>query len=130
MLSRFYRKIGSILGLVAILMATLAPTISQALAADRIENAVAAALCSVRSMQEDAPDNKSDAHALMSHWEACGYCSLLAHMPVAPSVQVSLVITARAFQHRIATRFESLRRVEPRTFAQPRAPPPPPPFSS
>jgi hypothetical protein len=123
MLSRFHRTIGSILGLIAILMATLAPTISQALAADRVENVMAAALCSVSSMQDDTPDNKSDRHALMSHLDACGYCSLLAHLPVAPSVQVSFVITARAIQHRIATRFQSLRRVEPLTSAQPRAPP-------
>jgi hypothetical protein len=123
MLSRFHNKIGSILGLLAIVMATLAPTVSQALAASRGENGMSGVHCSMPSMQDDAPDDKSDTHSLMSHWDACGYCSLLAHMPVVPSVQASLVITARAIQHRVATRFESVRRVEPLTSAQPRAPP-------
>jgi len=123
MLSRFHRKIGSILGLFAILMATLAPTVSQALAASRDENAMTGMHCSMPSMQDTAPDNASDRHSLASHWEACGYCSLLAHIPVVPSVQASLVITVQAIQHRVATRFESVRRVEPLTSAQPRAPP-------
>ncbi|HEY2023630.1 MAG TPA: DUF2946 domain-containing protein, partial [Paraburkholderia sp.] len=33
------------------------------------------------------------------------------------------VVAVRALQHTVATRFESVRRVEPLTFAQPRAPP-------
>jgi Protein of unknown function (DUF2946) len=123
MLSRFHQKIGSILGLLAILMATLAPTVSQALAASRDENTMTGMHCSMPSMQDNAPDNTSDTHSLASHWEACGYCSLLAHIPVVPSVQASLVITVQAIQHRVATRFESVRRVEPLTSAQPRAPP-------
>jgi hypothetical protein len=123
MLSLFHRKIGSILGLLAILMATLAPTVSQALVSSRGEAEMAGVLCSMPLMQDNVPDNKSDQHSLLSHWDACGYCSLLAHIPVVSSLQASLVITARAIQHRVATRFESLRIVEPLTSAQPRAPP-------
>ena len=59
----------------------------------------------------------------MSDGDACGYCSLLAHMPAVPSVEALFVVTVRALQHTVATRFESVRRVEPLTFAQPRAPP-------
>jgi hypothetical protein len=59
----------------------------------------------------------------MSDGDACGYCSLLAHMPAVPSVEALFVVTVRAVQHTVATRFESVRRVEPLTFAQPRAPP-------
>jgi hypothetical protein len=40
-------------------------------------------------------------------------------MPAVPSVQASLDITVRAIQHRAATRFESVRGVEPLTSAQP-----------
>jgi hypothetical protein len=104
-------------------MATLAPTVSQALAASHGENAMRGMHCSMPSMQDDAPDNTSDTHSLTSHWEAGEYCSLLAHMPAVPSVQASLDITVRAIQHRAATRFESVRRVEPLTSAQPRARP-------
>ncbi|MFM0672276.1 DUF2946 domain-containing protein [Paraburkholderia sediminicola] len=145
MVSRFYRKIGSWLGLFAILMATLAPTISHTLAARSDESAMSAEHCdmpsmasmgSMDSMQDDMPDatsvtsNASDQagdkhtqHTVMSDGDACGYCSLLAHMPAVPSVEALFVVTVRALQHTVATRFESVRRVEPLTFAQPRAPP-------
>jgi hypothetical protein len=62
-------------------------------------------------------------HAQMSDGDACGYCSLLAHLPAMPSVEALFVVAVRARQHTVATRFESVRRVEPLTFAQPRAPP-------
>ncbi|ABE30886.1 hypothetical protein DR64_4237 [Paraburkholderia xenovorans LB400] len=153
-MSRFYRKIGSWLGLFAILMATLAPTISHTLAARSDESAMSGEHCdmpsmastgsmdsmdsmpSMSAMQDDAPDASSVAsatsgqrgsdhtrHTAMSDGDACGYCSLLAHMPVVPSVEALFVVTVRALQHTAATRFESVRRVEPLTFAQPRAPP-------
>ncbi|WNC91488.1 DUF2946 domain-containing protein [Paraburkholderia sp. FT54] len=150
-MSRFYRKIGSWLGLFAILMASLAPTISHTLAARSDESAMSAEHCdmpsmasmgsmdsmdSMDSMQDDTPDATSVAsnaadqtggkhtpHTVMSDGDACGYCSLLAHMPVVPSVEALFVVTVRALQHTVATRFESVRRVEPLTPAQPRAPP-------
>ncbi|MFM0001087.1 DUF2946 domain-containing protein [Paraburkholderia dipogonis] len=145
MVSRFYRKIGSWLGLFAILMATLAPTISHTLAARSDESAMSAEHCdmpsmasmgSMDSMQDDTPDatsvtssapdpagDKHADHTAVSDGDLCGYCSLLAHMPAVPSVEALFVVTVRAVQHTVATRFESVRRVEPLTFAQPRAPP-------
>lgn len=68
-------------------------------------------------------DRQHPQHTSMSDGDACGYCSLLAHMPVVPSVGTLFTVAVRARQHTIATRFESVRRVEPLTFAQPRAPP-------
>ncbi|WP_408501316.1 DUF2946 domain-containing protein [Paraburkholderia xenovorans] len=147
-MSRLQQKIGSWLGLLAILMATLAPTISHTLAARRGESGMQGEHCSMPSMSgmmsmDDMPavasmqsmhllqppaanpasfgsDHK---HASLSDGDACGYCSLLAHMPVVPSVEALFFITVRAIQQRVAVRFESVRRVEPLTFAQPRAPP-------
>ncbi|MFL9953839.1 DUF2946 domain-containing protein [Paraburkholderia nemoris] len=151
MLSRFYRKIGSWLGLFAILMATLAPTISHSLAArSGGEAGMGGEHCSMPSMASmpdmgamssmhsmssmpsmhaqalDDPGSKHaqhTQHAAMSDGDACGYCSLLAHMPAVPSVEALFFVTVRAVQHTVATRFERVRRVEPLTFAQPRAPP-------
>jgi hypothetical protein len=155
-LSRFYRKIGSWLGLLAILMATLAPTISQTLAARDNDDAMSGEHCAMDSMDSmdsmasmpqmnsmpamssmhdeasaeaaSAPPNASpnDAptkHTQLTDGDACGYCSLLAHLPVVPGVETLFVVAVRAGQHIIATRFDSVRRVEPLTFAQPRAPP-------
>ena len=78
------------------------------------------------SMPDQASDDagsKHTQHPAMSDGDACGYCSLLAHMPVMPGVEALFSVTVRATQHTVATRFESVHRVEPLTFAQPRAPP-------
>lgn len=144
-MSRFYQKIGSWLGLFAILMATLAPTISHSLAArsgDESEMQGArcpmpsmtaapamdslASMSAMPAMQHDASTSATGKHAqhtVMSDGDACGYCSLLAHMPVVPGVEALFAVTVRALQHTVATRFESVERIEPLTLAQPRAPP-------
>lgn len=122
-MGRFYRKIGSLLGLLAILMATLAPTISHTLAASFERTAMSPGHCDMPSMQGEAQGEKAAQHPLMSDGQDCGYCGLLAHMPTVPSVPALFAITVGVIQHRVATRFESVRRVEPLTFAQPRAPP-------
>ncbi|MBP0589596.1 DUF2946 domain-containing protein [Paraburkholderia sp. LEh10] len=125
MSSRFHRKIGSILGLLAILMATLAPTVSQAIAASRGAYDPAAALCSTHtaSPADLREDDASDAHTLASHWHACGYCSLLAHTPVLPVAPPAFAVTVAAIAHRVETRFESVALIAPFKAAQPRAPP-------
>ncbi|WP_174365710.1 DUF2946 family protein [uncultured Caballeronia sp.] len=125
MLSRFYRKIGSLLGLLAILMATLAPTVSHSLAANHPGDGMQDEHCSMPSMQGASAEGKPDAdkHTQMSAGQDCAYCSLLAHMPAVPTVQALFATTIRLTQHQVATRFESVVRVEPYTFVQPRAPP-------
>jgi hypothetical protein len=125
MSSRFHRKIGSILALLAILMATLAPTVSQAVAASRGAYDPAAALCSAQtaSPADTQEDNPSDTHTLASHWHACGYCSLLTHVPVLPASPSTFAVTIVAIAQRVATRFESVALVAPFEAAQPRAPP-------
>ena len=123
MLSHFHRKIGSILGLLAILMATLAPTVSQALAANLRVNTVSSAHCSMPSMRDHEPDIKSGPQSMMSDGQTCCYCGLLAHMPVVPIVQAPFAITVRAAAYRVTARLESVRHIEPLTSSQPRAPP-------
>ncbi|MFX1736117.1 DUF2946 domain-containing protein [Paraburkholderia sp. A1RI_3L] len=136
MLNRLQRKTGCLLGLLAILMLTLAPAISQMLAAaDRMEPSSEAhtrafdlALCSAQATPESAallPDSSthSASHGLFAHLQACGYCGFFAHTPALPTAQAMFVLTVRAIAHRVATRFESLRRAFALTAAQPRAPP-------
>jgi len=106
-------------------MATLAPTISQAVAASRGAYDPAAALCSAQTAspadtQEDDPANT---HTLASHWHACGYCSLLAHVPVLPASPSTFALTVAVIVQRVAVRFESVALVTPFETAQPRAPP-------
>jgi len=68
-------------------------------------------------------DPAGGSHSVASHGDACGYCSLLAHMPAVTGVETPFAVTVWSIQHRVATRFESVRRAEPLTFAQARAPP-------
>jgi hypothetical protein len=66
MLVRFHLKIGKLLGFLAILMATLAPAVSQTLAAGRDETALSASLCSAQSTPNDTPDSQERSHSLAS----------------------------------------------------------------
>ncbi|HTR05857.1 MAG TPA: DUF2946 domain-containing protein [Paraburkholderia sp.] len=117
------QKIGSLLGLLAILMVALAPTISQTLAATRHGHAMMDGHCSMPSMPHEAPGSQSHTGSTMSDGQACGYCGLLAHIPVIPGVPATFAAIVRASLHPVATRFESVRFVGPLTPAQPRAPP-------
>ncbi|RKP49478.1 DUF2946 domain-containing protein [Trinickia fusca] len=124
MLNRFHQKIGCILGLLAILLVTLAPTISHALAGHEQAAALSASICSAQSAPDDTPGNQDASHSLTAHWQTCGYCSLLAHMPVVlPGAQSAFAVAVWVIQHKAATTFESVRLAEPVTFTQPRAPP-------
>ncbi|WP_446903660.1 DUF2946 domain-containing protein [Burkholderia sp. YIM B11467] len=122
MLSRRLRKIGSLIGILAILMTALAPTISQALTTQGRVDALLAGYCTAAPA---AAGHATDASSksLQAHLQACGYCSLLAHTPALPAPELTFAANVHVIQHREATRFESLRRALPLTAAQPRAPP-------
>lgn len=121
MLRRRLQKIGSLLGLLAILMATLAPTISQALETQGRVDALLSSYCSAEPGAGTTDDKLL--HSALSHLQACGYCNLLSHTPALPTAEATFAATVWAIHHRTATRFESLQRVLPLTAAQPRAPP-------
>ncbi|WP_313768158.1 DUF2946 domain-containing protein [Burkholderia pseudomallei] len=72
------------LGLFAMWLVVFAPIVSQGLAA-RYANTPAAPICSV----DGQPD--ADNHAPAVHFDACGYCDLLAdHTPAPPSAILQL----------------------------------------
>ncbi|MEX3955304.1 DUF2946 domain-containing protein [Trinickia sp. EG282A] len=143
MFARAHSKIGSVIGLFAILMATLAPTISHIVAASRRADTV----CAVHSMhmqsmgpmhdmarmhmahmmhmmhESNVCTNDSTPHSATTHGDDCGYCSLFAHTPAVPTIAIPFSAIAWAIEHCKAMRFESIRRHEPLTSSQPRAPP-------
>lgn len=122
MLRRHLQKIGSILGLLAILMTTLAPTVSQALSAQERFDATLVDHCSAQA-ETPARSGTSDSHSLAFHWEACGYCGLLAHFPVVPPVPLAFAAQA-AFAHTVVVHASvGVPSVTPHLYAQPRAPP-------
>ncbi|WP_244831793.1 DUF2946 domain-containing protein [Caballeronia sp. TF1N1] len=125
MQSRFFRTWCSLLGLLAILMATLAPTVSQLVVAARMPAMTMDADCPMERMQSmsDDADHASHSHTTMPDGQACGYCGLLAHVPFIPGLPVSFAVTARTIAQLVATRFVSTLRIEPRTSRHARAPP-------
>jgi len=117
------QKIGSWLGLLAILMSTLAPTVSQALAAhDRLGDALST-YCSAEPDSSPLPDDGKSSPSHAFHWQACAYCGLLAHVPVLPG---TAAVFAAAFSVARAPVVATRDTVHVPVFysaAQPRAPP-------
>jgi hypothetical protein len=122
MRSRFIRVTGSLLGLLAILLMALVPAFSHALAAtedahDGHEQGITH--CSMPSMQhQQAP------HDTHIHLDACGYCSLLAHMPAIVAIPPAVAPVRLPAVRPVATRADSVRVAEPMPGGQARAPPP------
>jgi hypothetical protein len=76
------RRFASLLGLLAILLVTLAPTVSQVLAThDRLRDALAT-YCSADTSAASGAHEEDHGHPAAGHWQVCPYCSLIAHMPV------------------------------------------------
>ncbi|PCE30773.1 DUF2946 domain-containing protein [Burkholderia ubonensis] len=123
MSAQFRRKIGSILGLLAILMATLAPTVSQSLSSERQFVAVSGAFCTVQNGSDMAGADHSPLPAKAVHWQACAYCGLLADMPVLLGGTSGFVPTDWAARPTSTPRLQTPRSVFHFGAAQPRAPP-------
>jgi hypothetical protein len=123
MLRVHLQKLGSLLGLLAILMSTLAPTVSQVLVSDHLLGDALTTYCSESSGADASMHDGKPAHSDALHWQACAYCGLLAHVPTLPSVAIafaSLLLIVRAplpdAPAGVPARFAH-------TAAQPRAPP-------
>jgi hypothetical protein len=130
MRSRSWKTTGSWLGLLAILMIALAPTISHVVSyavsyeLDVHADAQESTPCDMPSMQHDASQGHA-AHGSIPGMDDCAYCSLLAHMPAVTMPPLAFAFVAQTLRHRIATRFESALLLEPARPGQPRAPPSP-----
>jgi hypothetical protein len=117
------QKIGSLLGLLAILMSTLAPTISQALAEhDRLGQALAT-YCSADPGNDSVEHDGKSSHSSAFHWQACAYCGMLAHFPVMPGMATVFAATLSVARAPVVVTREAVHVPLSYTAAQPRAPP-------
>ena len=117
------QKLGSLLGLLAILMTVLAPTISQTLASHHRLSDALATYCTVESPGDSSGHDGKPAHSGAAHWQACAYCNLLTHAPTLPGGPMPVAVTlsvARAFMPEAPA---EVRAAFVHTAAQPRAPP-------
>jgi hypothetical protein len=115
------QKLGSLLGLLAILLGTLAPTVSQTLAAHHRLGDALATYCTAEATSTATQD--SGHHAPAQHWQACAYCGLLAHVPVLPGAAVPLAVAVAVTRATVAPTRVEVRALTVHTAAQPRAPP-------
>lgn len=128
MFRRRLLKIGSILGLLAILMTSIAPTISHALAShDRLGQALST-YCSADPAFSEAGDNKagnsdSSSHSGALHSQACAYCGLLAHFPILTGSTVAFAAAVSVTSASLPVVHAAVRAVPLFIAAQPRAPP-------
>lgn len=116
MFHRRLRKIGSLLGLLAILMTTLAPAVSHALVShDRLGRALDT-FCTA------GPGSPSP-HSAPLHGQACDYCSLLAHSPLLSGSSASLPQAPLNFSRVSVFARDDIHAPSVSLAAQPRAPP-------
>jgi hypothetical protein len=123
MFRRRLQKIGSILGLLAILMTSIAPTVSHALAShDRLGQALST-YCSAEPGFNESGNSTPSSHSGALHWQACAYCGLLAHFPILTGTTVAFAAAVSVTSTRLPVVRTAIRALPLFTAAQPRAPP-------
>lgn len=117
------QKIGSLLGLLAILMSTVAPTISQVRASqDRVSQALAVYCSADPANSAVTPDGKPTPSPAF-HWQACPYCGLLIHLPVLPGTTAIFAAALLIVRAPVIAAHDATHIPLVYTAAQPRAPP-------
>ncbi|WP_080425059.1 DUF2946 domain-containing protein [Burkholderia ubonensis] len=134
--SRCRQKIGVVLGIFAILLSVVAPTISQTLRGASAEGAHHALHAhhthhSHHALPATVASDLAQAGAAAHHhgsdsWpgcDACPYCSLIAHTPTLPGAPVAIGIPAQPTGFAAPVAAAAFRPYTVLTLAQPRAPP-------
>ncbi|MGF7000938.1 DUF2946 domain-containing protein [Paraburkholderia sp. GAS32] len=124
MLSRHRQKIGALLGMFAILLSVVAPTISQALRSGRTDVAHhahhAAHMAHMAHAGAAAHHDGSESSSLC---DACPYCGLIAHTPALTGSVASFSVVPQRPWFPPPVGVAAFRPYTVATRAQPRAPP-------
>ncbi|TDN63054.1 DUF2946 domain-containing protein [Paraburkholderia sp. BL10I2N1] len=124
MLSRHHQKIGALLGMLAILLSVIAPTISQALRSEYTDVAHhshhAAGIAHVAPAGSAAHHHGSDSSLFC---DACPYCGLIAHTPVLTGAVAPFGVSPQPPWFPPTALVAAFRPYTVGTRAQPRAPP-------
>jgi hypothetical protein len=126
MRGRVHQRTGSLLALLAMLLITFAPMVSQLLAANAHAGDLSAELCSAHAsastVELSAGHHDPDALAHLDD-QACGYCHFFAHAPAISSARASATLDVPARRTVVVARIADERPTPAFTTAQPRAPP-------
>ncbi|WP_174961888.1 MULTISPECIES: DUF2946 domain-containing protein [Burkholderia] len=118
-----FRKPGSLFGLIAILMMALAPAVSQMMMSrHRLVDALTV-YCSASVDEVSAAHDGKPVHAAKTHWQACPYCSFVAHATALPGHAVTLAALRPGSQRPVVSASNPSRTSLVHTVAQSRAPP-------
>lgn len=119
-----FRKPGSLIGLIAILMMALAPAVSQMMASrHRLVDALAVYCSAGLDEVPVAHDDRKPAPHANAHWQACPYCSFVAHATVLPGHPVAFDVPLPGSQMPVVSASIPARIRVVHTVAQSRAPP-------
>ncbi|ABB12819.1 DUF2946 domain-containing protein [Burkholderia lata] len=119
-----FRKPGSLIGLIAILMMALAPAVSQMMASrHRLVDALAVYCTASVDEAVVAHDDGKPAHGVKAHWHACPYCSFVAHAVALPGQAVAFAVPRADSQGPVVSASIPARVHLVHTVAQSRAPP-------
>ncbi|WP_024906170.1 DUF2946 family protein [Robbsia andropogonis] len=116
-------RLGCLLGLLAILLVTLAPVVSQVLASHHRLSDALATYCSADDKVGSSTHDSKPAHGVAPHWQACAYCSVVGHVPTLPGTAAGLAAPLAAKTMPVTVASVAVRAGVIHTVAQPRAPP-------
>ena len=116
-------RLGCLLGLLAILLVTLAPVVSQVLASQHRLSDALATYCSAEDEAVPSSNDRKPTHGVLPHWQACAYCSLVGHIPTLPGSPAGLAAPLPATTMPVTVAGIAVRADVIYTVAQPRAPP-------
>ncbi|SAK97166.1 MFS transporter [Caballeronia hypogeia] len=114
-------RLGSLLGLLAILMLTLASTVSQELASHHPLGDALAMYCSSEGEGASATHDSKSLHSATGHGQVCPYCSLLAHATELPGSAVVFAAPPMAVPTAVAVASTLVHAILPYTGASARA---------
>ena len=121
--AKYLRKIGSILGLCAILLTVLVPLISQSLRAHDALDSALSSFCSSHGLIQNGP-TQDDPATHSPHGDACVYCGFCAHFPAVTTAAVNPASLAASPVLPPVLPNVAFRPADLGNWAQPRGPPP------
>ena len=121
--AKYLRKIGSILGLCAILLTVLVPLISQSLRAHDALDIALSSFCSSHGLIQNGP-TQDDPATHSPHGDACVYCGFCAHFPAVTTAAVNPASLAASPVLPPVLPNVAFRPADLGNWAQPRGPPP------
>ena len=110
MIKAYKNKLASWMAIFAVLVASFAPTISQAMPADNHANVIYQKVCSEHSTKVIPVELPSSSHhddGMLGHAGHCAFCCTSAHTPIVSSNSISFVVAVIESQAWVLPAYDS-----------------------